>query len=53
MERVEMEQIEGKYKQLSDYAKVNEGLLADYKMNNHENRNHLIVIDNMITRCAS
>jgi len=50
MERVEMEQIEGKYKQLSDYAKVNEGLLADYKMNNHENRNHLIVIDNMIPK---
>lgn len=50
MERVEMDQIIGKYKQLSDYAKVNEGLLEDYRVTCHENKNHLIIIDNMIPK---
>ena len=50
MERVEMDRIVEKYKQLSDYAKVNEGLLEDYRVTSHENRNHLIVIDNMVPK---
>ena len=50
IERIEKENIQRNYKQLSDYAKVNEGLLEDYRVTCHENRNHLIVIDNMIPK---
>lgn len=49
-ERVEKDRILGNYKQLIEYAKVNENLLEDYRVSCHENKNHLIIIDNMIPK---
>lgn len=49
-ERIEKEKEIEKYTQLSDYAKINERLLEDYRVNYHENKNHLIVIDNMVPK---
>lgn len=50
LEKVELDKILGKYHQLSDYAKINERLLEDYRVNCHENKNHLIIIDNMVPK---
>lgn len=49
-ERIEKEKEIEKYTQLSDYAKINERLLEDYRVNCHENKNHLIIIDNMVPK---
>ena len=49
-ERIEKEKIQGNYKQLVEYAKVNENLLEDYRVSCHENKNHLIIIDNMVPK---
>lgn len=49
-ERVDKEKIQDKYKQLADYATMNEGMLEEYRVSNHENRNQLIIIDNMVPK---
>lgn len=49
-EKIERQKEMEKYTQLSEYSKVNEGLLEDYRVSCHENRNHLIIIDNMIPK---
>ena len=47
-QRVEAQKITDKYTKLAEYAKNNEGLLEEYRMNLHENKNRLIAIDNMV-----
>ena len=47
-QRVETQKITDKYAKLAEYAKNNEGLLEEYRMNLHENKNRLIAIDNMV-----
>ena len=47
-QRTETQKITDKYIKLAEYAKNNEGLLEEYRMNLHENKNRLITIDNMV-----
>lgn len=47
-QRVETQKITDKYAKLAEYAKNNEGLLEEYRINLHENKNRLIAIDNMV-----
>lgn len=49
-EKIERQKEMENYKRLAEYSKVNEGLLEDYRVSNHENKNHLIIIDNMIPK---
>ena len=49
-EKIERQKELEKYTQLAEYSKINEGLLEDYRVNCHENRNHLIIIDNMVPK---
>ena len=39
---------EEEYKKLAEYSKVTEGVLEDYRLNLHESKNQLIIIQNMI-----
>lgn len=49
-EKIEKQKEFEKYTQLSEYSKVNEGLLEAYRVSCHENKNHLIIIDNMVPK---
>ena len=47
-QKAEIDKVTDKYTKLAEYAKNNEGLLEEYRMNLHENKNRLIAIDNMV-----
>ena len=49
-QRVETQKITDKYAKLAKYSKNNEGLLEEYRMNLHENKNRLIRIDHMVPK---
>ena len=49
-EKIEKDNRLKEYEQLSEYAKANESLLEDYRVRCHESSNHLIIIDNMISK---
>ena len=49
-QKSEIDTVIDKYIKLAEYAKNNEGLLEEYRMNLHENRNRLITIDNMVPK---
>lgn len=49
-ERIEKQKELERYAQLPEYSKINEGMLEDYRMSCHENKNHLIIIDNMVPK---
>jgi len=50
LESVEKDNRLKEYEQLSEYAKANESLLEDYRVRCHESSNHLIIVDNMISK---
>ena len=47
-QRTDKQKITDKYTKLAQYSKNEEGLLEEYRMMVHDNKNHLIAIDNMI-----
>ena len=47
-QKSEIDNVTDKYSKLAKYSKNNEGLLEEYRMNLHENKNRLIRIDNMV-----
>lgn len=47
-QKVETQKITDKYSKLAKYSKNNEGLLEEYRMNLHENKNRLIRIYDMV-----
>ena len=47
-QKVETQKVTDKYSKLAKYSKNNEGLLEEYRMHLHENKNRLIRIDNMV-----
>lgn len=52
-QKSEIDGFTDKYTKLAQYSKNEEGLLEEYRMMVHDNKNHLIAIDNMIPKeCA-
>lgn len=49
-QRTETQKITDRYTKLASYAQENEGLLEEYRVNLHESKNQLIIIDNMIPK---
>lgn len=49
-QRHEASKLTEKYKELAEYAQTNEGLLEEYRVNLHESKNQLIILDNMIPK---
>lgn len=49
-QKSEIDGFTDKYTKLAQYSKNEEGLLEEYRMMVHDNKNHLIAIDNMIPK---
>lgn len=49
-QKSEIDGFTDKYPKLAQYSKNGEGLLEEYRMSVHDNKNHLIAIDNMIPK---
>lgn len=49
-QKAETDKITDKYTKLAQYSQDNEGLLEEYRVNLHESKNQLILINNMIPK---
>lgn len=49
-QKSDIDKVSDEYTQLAEYSQNNEGLLEEYRINLHETKNQLIIIDNMIPK---